>query len=310
MDDIDFTLSMILMGNSRISFKDLSKMFSMSVNSIHKRVKSLVELGVIQNFKTRLSIYFFSNVVNVIMFGTPKSSNVKDLISKLGENEFIYNVARASGNIFFIHAYIRNLNELDSLVSFVRSIGEIDDLIVGLEKQEQPTTLTDIERTKVDSLDYLIINSLKDNSRKTVVDIAGELGLNVKTIRRHLDMLIEKNLIIFTIDWYPDKTGETLSFIILNLDPLLNPVDLNLTENLRKKFGANFVFLWEFSNLPNMKLLCVWFQSMKQLQEIENQLLIDTIFESIKVLVLLEGENFPTWINFYLEGKVREIRSN
>ncbi|NHJ24613.1 MAG: winged helix-turn-helix transcriptional regulator [Candidatus Lokiarchaeota archaeon] len=310
MDDIDFTLSMILMGNSRISFKDLSKMFSMSVNSIHKRVKSLVELGVIQNFKTRLSIYFFSNVVNVIMFGTPKSSNVKDLISKLGENEFIYNVARASGNIFFIHAYIRNLNELDSLVSFVRSIGEIDDLIVGLEKQEQSTTLTDIERTKVDSLDYLIINSLKDNSRKTVVDIAGELGLNVKTIRRHLDMLIEKNLIIFTIDWYPDKTGETLSFIILNLDPLLNPVDLNLTENLRKKFGANFVFLWEFSNLPNMKLLCVWFQSMKQLQEIENQLLIDTIFESIKVLVLLEGENFPTWINFYLEGKVREIRSN
>lgn len=310
MDDIDFTLSMILMGNSRISFKDLSKMFSMSVNSIHKRVKSLVELGVIQNFKTRLSIYFFSNVVNVIMFGTPKSSNVKDLISKLGKSEFIYNVARASGNIFFIHAYIRNLNELDSLVSFVRSIGEIDDLIVGLEKQEQSTTLTDIERTKVDSLDYLIINSLKDNSRKTVVDIAGELGLNVKTIRRHLDMLIEKNLIIFTIDWYPDKTGETLSFIILNLDPLLNPVDLNLTENLRKKFGANFVFLWEFSNLPNMKLLCVWFQSMKQLQEIENQLLIDTIFESIKVLVLLEGENFPTWINFYLEGKVREIRSN
>ncbi len=310
MDDIDFTLSMILMGNSRISYKDLSKMFSISVNSIHKRVKSLVELGVIQNFKTRLSIYFFSNVVNVIMFGTPKSSNVKDLISKLGESEFIYNVARASGNFFFIHAYIRNLNELDSLVSFVRSIGEIDDLIVGLEKQEQSTTLTDIEGTKVDSLDYLIINSLKDNSRKTVVDIAGELGLNVKTIRRHLDILIEKNLIIFTIDWYPDKTGETLSFIILNLDPLLNPVDLNLTENLRKKFGANFVFLWEFSNLPNMKLLCVWFQSMKQLQEIENQLLKDTIFESIKVLVLLEGENFPTWINFYLEGKVREIRSN
>jgi len=308
MDEIDFTLSLVLMGNSRISYKELAETFNLSVNSIHKRVKSLVKAGIIKKFKTQLSIFFFSDVVNVIMFGTPKTSNIKNLIKKLGKNEFIYNITRASGNIFYIHAYIRNLNDLDSLVYFVRTVGKIDELVVGLEKQ-QNSPQHNIENTKVDKLDYLIINSLKDNSRKTISDIAEEIGANNKTVRRHLNKLIENYFITFTIDWYPDKTGENLSFIVLNIDPQINPRDLKLEENLHSKFSSNFVLLWEFSNLPNMKLICVWFESMKQLQNIETSLLSDNTFESINVSVLIEGENFHTWIDTYLQEKIREIKS-
>ncbi|MFW9969581.1 MAG: winged helix-turn-helix transcriptional regulator [Candidatus Odinarchaeota archaeon] len=310
MDEIDFTLSLILMGNSRISYKELANMFNMSVNSIHKRIKSLVELGIIKKFKTQLSIFFFSNVVNVIIIGTPTTSNIKNLIGKLGKNEFIYNVSRASGNTFYIHAYIRNLNELDSLVAFVRKVGRIDEMIVGLEKQTQEHAQLDLEKIKIENLDYLIIHSLKDNSRKNISDIADEVGSNVKTVRRHLDKLIENHFISFSIDWYPDKTGENLSFITLDVNPQIKPVDLRLEEKLRGKFDSNFVLLWEFSNLPNMKLFCVWFHSMKQLQNIETSLLSDNTFESINIAVLVEGEIFPTWIDTYLEEKVEEIKLN
>ena len=180
---------------------------------------------------------------------------------------------------------------LNPIPSFAESRGEI------------------LEPIKLDRLDYLVINSLKDNSRKAISDVADEIGSNIKTVRRHLDRLIENNFIIFTIDWYPDKTGESLSFIQLNVNPQINPVDLRLEERLRDKFKSNFILLWEFSNLPNFKLLCVWFKSMKQLQEIEMSLLSDNTFESINLSVLVEGEIFPTWIDVYLEEKIKEIKS-
>jgi len=44
MDEIDISLSMALMVNSRIPYKELAEKFDMSVNSIHKRIKNLVTL--------------------------------------------------------------------------------------------------------------------------------------------------------------------------------------------------------------------------------------------------------------------------
>ncbi|TET56784.1 MAG: winged helix-turn-helix transcriptional regulator [Promethearchaeota archaeon] len=50
MDDIDFTISLLLMANSRRSYRELAEMFNMSVNSIYKRIKSMVDLGIIEIF--------------------------------------------------------------------------------------------------------------------------------------------------------------------------------------------------------------------------------------------------------------------
>ena len=92
MDDIDISLSMILMANSRIPYKELAEKFNMSVNSIHKRVKSLVDLEVIQGFKSKLGFSNFPGLTNIVIFGHSVIKQKKQLISKLGENKFIYNV--------------------------------------------------------------------------------------------------------------------------------------------------------------------------------------------------------------------------
>ena len=68
MDEIDISLSMILMANSRTPYKELAEKFDMSVNSIHKRVKSLVDLEVIQGFKAKLGFPNFPGITNIIIF--------------------------------------------------------------------------------------------------------------------------------------------------------------------------------------------------------------------------------------------------
>jgi len=289
------------MANSRTPYKQLADNFHISVNSIHKRVKSLVQQGVIQHFKARLGIANFPNISNIVMFGVPNVKDKKLLLEQLGENEFIYNISRASGNKFYIHAYIRNINELDALVTFIRKTGKISELTVGIDRNMPSILIRD--KLNLSNLDYLIVNSLKNNSRKTISDVAEEVGASTKTIRRRLDRLIENFLIEFQIDWFPTIIF-TMIILKLKSDSLIDDSDFN--NNLKKNYGSQIVFSWAFSNLPHTKLICVWTKSMKELQEIESSLVSEN-YDSVEVTILIEGINFPTWRETYLKEKIQEI---
>ena len=305
MDEIDFKISMFLMDNSRIPYKDFAEMFHISVNSIHKRMKSLVQLKIIQGFKTRLGPANFTNITNIVMFGIPNVKNKKELMDELGRNENVYSITRASGNMFYIQAYIRNTSELDYLVSYIRKTGDINELKVGIDRNS-PIFPSD-DKKKLSNTDYLIINSLKNNSRKNISDIADELNISTKTISRRLENLIQNHLVQFYLDWYPDNSGQILSMIILKLKSELIINDTEFIESLKKRYGSKIIFTWSFSNLPNIKLVKVWTETMRELQELESSLLSDERNESVEITVLLYGKMYPTWIEKLLDEKIIEI---
>lgn len=306
MDGIDFTLSIALMINSRIPYRKLAEDFNMSVNSIHKRIKKMVNLGIIQRFNARLSPTFLPYHY-VIMFGLSNAKNLDEILQKLGVDEHIYNVTQASGNFLYIHANLRALNELDSLISFIKQVGEIEDLSVCLDKDSPVDFAEYFEKVTLSNLDYLIVNSLKDNSRKLITEIAEEIGSSSKTVKRHLDRMVEKNVIMFSLDWYPDKTGLSLAHFHINLKPAVDKE--KFIESLREKYGNTIVFTWKFSNFPDLLLTLVWSACTKDLQTFKRSLGSENI-ESIDVNLLFTGENFPTWQDQYLEAKINEIEKS
>ncbi|MFX1289140.1 MAG: winged helix-turn-helix transcriptional regulator, partial [Promethearchaeota archaeon] len=147
----------------------------------------------------------------------------------------------------------------------------------------------------------------KDNSRKSIVEIAEEIGISTKTVRRHLDWLIENHLILFTIHWYPDKCSEVTAWIILTIKPSIKVDKTKIIETLHDNFGQKILFTWTFSTLPNTIIVCVWVSSMKELQNIQASL-ISNDFESISINIGIGGKIFPTWRERYLEDKIKEIR--
>lgn len=323
MDNIDFGISMMLLVNSRIPYRELAEIFNMSVNSIHKRIKSMVELGIIQKFNTKLSLLNFPNTVNILLFGRTLKENKANLLQNLGNHESIFNVTQASGDLFYIHGNLKNFNDLDPLLSFIKQKGEFRDLEIGLVSvAPMPNTpktsetflelrtdyLEELSDIKLSNLDLLIINALKDNSRKSVTDISDEIGASTKTVGRHLSRLEDKKLIDNSIDWYPDKSAVVMTIIILKLNPNTEVDKSKFIIELRKKHGQVILFTWDFVNLPNLILVCVWTHTMKELQEIESSLLSQD-FASVKVTILVNGKMFPTWRDTYLEDKVRDIRS-
>ncbi|HDZ16868.1 hypothetical protein LCGC14_0657170 [marine sediment metagenome] len=308
MDEIDFTISLLLMANSRTPYSKFAEMFNMSVNSIHKRVKSMVNLGVIKNFNARLGLITFSNYTGILFFGVSKTKDPKSTIEKIGAHDCVHNVTQASSNLFYIHASLDKITTLESLVSFIRQVGQINELTVGILSSTSKSSIEDLEDISLSKLDYLIIHALKENSRKSIVDISNEVGASTKTVRRHLNRLIEKKLIDLSIDWYPDKTAEFLSFVQVYLEPSEIIDKINLVNDLRKQFGSKLIFSWIFGNLPNLIIICFWTRIMKELQEIETNLMSKG-FESVKVTILLEGKNFPSWVDQYLKDKINEIKT-
>ncbi len=309
MDEIDITITMMLMANSRMPYAEIADMLQLSVNSVHKRVKSMVEIEALKNFQTKLSFLFFPNMANIIMFGESSIKNSKHIMDKLGKNECIYNVTQASGNNFFIHAYIENISQLDILIPFVRKNGGIKELLVGIDKAPPLNEIITTNDMTLSKVDYLIIHSLKDNSRKTIAEISKEIGSSTKTIRRHLNRLIEKNLVRFTLDWYPDKTPQIISMLILKLKPNIDLDDLSFKQKLQEKYGQKLVFTWAFSNLPNLFILCLRTKTTKELQGIQESLSLME-FESMDIHILIEGKMFPTWLDTYLDNKVKEFTKN
>jgi DNA-binding Lrp family transcriptional regulator len=322
MDEIDFGICMMLVVNSRIPYRELANTFNMSVNSIHKRIKSLVDKGIIQNFNTKLSQVYFSNSIHAILFGNSNIENTSGLLEKLGESECIFNVTQASDRLYYIHALLKNFHGLDQLVSFVKKTGKISDLEIGLVSTtpipnspalsviDQNSWTSGIEETSsiiLSKLDYLIINSLKGNSRKPISDIADEVGASTKTVRRHLDGLIENYYVDFSIDWYPDKAPVTISIIILKLNPNTEVDKSILMGDLRKEYGQTILFSWSFSNHPNLLMVCVWSNSMKKLHELETSL-NSRNFDSVKVTILINGKMFPTWREQFLENQIKKIK--
>jgi len=310
MDQIDFTICMMLMWNSRTPYRELAEPFKMSVNSIHKRVKAMVNLGIIDKFVSTLSFRAFKPIPsNIVMFGDSKAKNVKDLIEKLGANVNIYTVSQHSGNLFIIHAYLRNLSDLEPLVSYIKQTAEIPELKVGLDSSPmQPGAEVDMTREiNLSTTDFLIANALKNNSRKPVVEIAEEVGVSTKTVRRRLDRLIENHLIDFSIHWYPDKCSEVIAMIILTLKPTIDADKTEIIKTLRDRYGQTILFTWTFSTLPNTIVVSVWVSSMKELQDIQTSLISDD-FESVSINIGIEGKIFPTWRNKYLEDKIKEIK--
>ena len=95
--------------------------------------------------------------------------------------------------------------------------------------------------------------------------------------------------------------------IILKLKPELIINDREFIDDIKKRYGSKIIFTWSFSNLPDIKLIQTWTETMRELQELESSLLSDERYESVEITVLLYRKMYPIWIEKLLDEKIKEI---
>ena len=295
MDKTDVILCQLLLVNSRLSYRELGKKLNLSVTAVHNRIQSLIQLGVIRKFNAKLSL-IAKNGIHVLVFGFSKAKSTRDLNPKLEKNGSIYWLAIGGGNIFYIGAYLKNIAELEGLVRFIKEAAQMPEPTVGITVSPMPTPMkfgTNPE-TKLCELDYKIVGSLKDNSRKPTSEIAEELCVSAKTVRRRLARMINNYLVSLSIDWYPDASNDIMSAFHVQLKPEANP---NAANVIWQKHYPNMIFYWGFGNIPNTYLFLAWTPTAKELRDLRESLENEPAVQAVSPNILYTGYIFPTWLD-------------
>lgn len=211
MDDVDFKLIKELRVNSRATYRELADELGLSVNSVHKRVQALIDLGIIKQFTVFLTSKALPQVV-VRVCGRSDVASIDEAVIRLGNNPNTSRVVVSSGNSLHVVGFLSDISEINRYANFVIQEGQITDptirLIDSPQRQgESGASLTDT--------DYRIIASLQDNCRKQIVDVAAELGISAKTVRRRLNRMEENGLIHFGVKYDHASLGGI--FVLLDL---------------------------------------------------------------------------------------------
>ena len=294
MDEIDLLILQNLLGNSRLTYRELAGITDISVSAVHKRLKKMEEEEIITAYNARPSILAL-NYLPVLIFGTSSAKSIDALCKELGQHESIFSITIASGKFLYISAYLKNISELQEYGSYVSRVAQINDPTIGIFG-----TLYESFPESLSNIDYKIIKSLNRDARKAILDIAEDVGLSAKTVKKHLDRMIEANLVSFSIEFAPlyKESFVTIFNLELNVGS-----DMNSTiMNLYKKYSQNIVVCANFSNLPNFILLEIWTKTARDTHLIQEELQTEG-FKDVVPHIFLSISWYECWIDQFLQMK-------
>lgn len=288
MDAVDVALSLMLLQDSRTPYRVLAERLNLSVNAVHKRIQGMIEAGMMRGFTARADLRV-TGALNVYIYGFATAEPLRDLPAKLSENDSVYWVTQAGGGYTYVGAYVKSLGDLSSVGDFVRNTAEISEPRVGIIDSGQETYPPPKE--VLDQLDWQIIYNLQENSRRPLAEIAQDLGVSAKTVRRRLDRMMDQHLIDLSMRWYPDASNDIIC-VFYTKPALGKRADFN---NVKRAYAPSLLYSVSFSNIPAENLLFAWTRTMKELKELKGRIEAEPSYKSVSMNILYTGDIFPTW---------------
>ena len=309
MDETDLRLCQILIVNSRLPHRELAERLGLSVQAVHRRVEGLVKEGVIRAFTTRLSASYL-NAVQAFLFGVPGTTSFKQVLDKLGEDEHTDTAIATSGNNIFIIALLRSVSELESYVEFVKKELSMPAPGVALEGSTQfpnaPGRPSGPAKAPLTELDMRILRSLHRDSRKAVEDVAGELGVSAKTVKRHLDRMVADGVVEFGIDFEPAASTGLVSFIAVVLKPGADRATVR--REMAAEHGPAIITLTTPSNLPEALMIMAWSPTTLKQRELADRIGAHPQVAAVISHIPQEARRFETWRDRMLSGTGKGAR--
>ncbi|MFX0041138.1 MAG: winged helix-turn-helix transcriptional regulator [Candidatus Heimdallarchaeota archaeon] len=258
MDDKDLEILKLLLFDGRMPYESIAKKVKLTPYLVKKRINNLVELGVIMKFTTNLNFLMFQKSVCYTLADVGEGTDQQELIERMGKLEEVTGGAISLQNkMQIIHTYTDDYdfkNNLEKLMQF-EEIENIENFILLI-----PPSLT-FKNKRMNTTDWKIVNAIKGNCRKTDVEIANELGISSKTVKRRLSYLRENNIILFMID-LDTSAADFLSYL------LIVKFQRIASESLSKvmKIIKNYFYMWRVANQEAF-IFTVFIDKLRDIEE-------------------------------------------
>ena len=294
MDDKDLDILKLLLFDGRMSYESIAKKVKLTPYLVKKRVNNFVDLGVIQKFVTNLNFLIFQKSVCYSLAEVKPGTDQQELIERIGQLDEVGGGAISLQNkMQIIHTYSDDHDfkkNLEKLMQF-EEIVNMENFILLI-----PPNL-DFKSERLIKTDWKIINSIKDNCRKTDVEISNELGISSKTVKRRLRYLRENNIILFMID-LDTSAADFLSYLLIVIFQKIASESYNKIIEIVK----NYFYVWRVANQEAF----IFTVFINKLREIDEQ-----VKEIEKIPFIKEVISFVPTKMFYFESSLDKlIRSN
>lgn len=289
MDLIDFELVEGLQNDPRVSYRKLADKLDLSVNSVHKRIQHLMDLGMIHSFIATLGPAVESYTM-ATAWGRTTSKDPERTISELGRDEHTSQIIEVTNDFIYLQWFLRDISELDDLISFSKEVGEIKAPQVIFSKVPVPPGS---ENVKLSGMDYRIIGALMADSRRPLKEVSEELGVSQKTISRRLAKMKREHSIYLTTRFVPTSTEVIFCFLHVSLEEGTDR--RKASSYLREKHGTNMFNIQTVDNLPYYFILHFMVKTMKDLKEIRTSLAKEDFVKSFFVNIFYDIHAFDTW---------------
>ena len=288
MDRTDLALCKMFLENSRVSIREIGDRLGLSVAAVHARIQALRDAGIIKTFTARVNLMALRCSIAFI-WGASRARSNEEILSRLKKDEHVYWVAFGGAGFVYVGTYLRSPAELDAVASSVSRDADILEPTVGLLSMGSGLP----EEPVLERLDARILQALHRDARKSVADVAEEIGLSAKTVGRRLGRMVHEGSIELSMEWYPDAANDVIALWHLDLGPGADRD--KATALLTNRYGPNLLFTMAFGNLPRLVFAGTWAGSMKELRDLQDRIGLEAPFARASPNVLYTGYMYDTW---------------
>jgi DNA-binding Lrp family transcriptional regulator len=289
MDEIDIKITFELFFNGRMPYRELAEKMGMSSIAVHKRVQNLIDLGIIRGFKASISPEAVGGVL-VAVSGAGSYDHIDDVLDGLKKDGRAYKVIRSPGSFLFIEGILRDISELDDYRKKVISICGIKDPRVLIPFMPDQKKKGNGELT---STDRSIIRALSGDCRRPLNEVAEELGISTRTVKRRMDRMLELGLVNLRAEMVPTASGDIISFHFIHLN---EDTDRDrLAHRIWKDYYPRVMTTILFSNEPNLVIANCWAGSMKATEELKKEISWKYSIKKIDLNVLYDMHFIESW---------------
>ncbi|MCK4650521.1 Lrp/AsnC family transcriptional regulator [Candidatus Pacearchaeota archaeon] len=207
LDKKNQAILQMLVDNSRTSLSKISKKVKISRPAVLQRIKQMEEKKIILQYISYYNLIRAGYQFHVIFLETNKEDENK-FIGGISKHKFSAAVSKIASkfNILWM-VFSKNPKHLNKIISEVSKIMSIKDLkILPIIENyfdnyklfsESKKELKEFRgKVELNSIDAKILNSLKNNSKISLVKISEKCRLSAEAIQQRIKKLVEKGIIL------------------------------------------------------------------------------------------------------------------
>lgn len=183
MDSKDFQMLVALYGNARQSYASLGRRVSLSAPAVRDRLNHLKKNGILQGFMLVIDSSVFDRD-DLLLFFHDNNFSRKSVLAAFAAPDVSWVAWKVDGRI---HTRLCTKNERAAIDNLAKILGvRPSKRALKPRKRRVPVSITELS----------IMDALVDDPRASLGEIVKTTGLSPKTVRKHLNRLLETKTIL------------------------------------------------------------------------------------------------------------------